>query len=101
MVRYASRAHFSLELNSSRRRVMRVNIYAEELTPETEFVSKVLEDGRTVYAVRLFFKSASELHHTVDDDDRSAITFWVPWTKELGNNPEQLEGVLNHLCDTG
>lgn len=79
---------------------MRINVYAEELLPETEFVSKVMGDGRTFYGVRLFLKSAPELHHGVNDDDRSAITFWVPWKKDQGNIPEILQGVLDHLANT-
>lgn len=54
---------------------MRINIYAEELTDEVEEVTKVVGD-RTFYGIRVYLKSAPELHDTDDDDDRSAITFW-------------------------
>jgi hypothetical protein len=79
---------------------MRINVYAEELTTETEWVSKVMEDGRVFYAIRLFLKSAPELHHRVNDDDRSAITLWVPWTKAEGNKPEVLEATAQVLYET-
>jgi hypothetical protein len=56
---------------------MRLNVYHEELTRETKIVEKhVPETGKTYYGFRIFLKSAPELHHTEDDDDRSAITFW-------------------------
>jgi hypothetical protein len=59
---------------------MRINVYAEELTDEVVLVSKDVEDEefgkRTFYGVRVFLKSPPELHHSPEDDDRSAITFW-------------------------
>jgi hypothetical protein len=59
---------------------MRINVYAEELTNEVVFVSKDVEDEefgkRTFYGLRVFLKSPPELHHSPEDDDRSAITFW-------------------------
>lgn len=56
---------------------MRINVYNEELTKDFEFAQKYVEEtGRTYYGLRLFLKSAPELHHTPEDDDRSAITFW-------------------------
>jgi hypothetical protein len=79
--------------------VMRINVYAEELTSETEWITKKLEDGRVFYAVRLFLESSPKLHHGADDD-RSAITFWVPWTKADGNKPEVLEAVAHELYGT-
>ena len=76
---------------------MRINVYAEELTNQVELVTKTLEDGRKFYAVRLFLESSSKLHNTLKDDDRSGITFWVPWTKEKGNNFNVLEEVMISL----
>lgn len=56
---------------------MRINVYNEELTNEFEFTEKfVQETGKTYYGFRIFLKSAPELHHTSQDDDRSAITIW-------------------------
>jgi hypothetical protein len=56
---------------------MRINVYDEELTREAILVEKfVPETGKTYYGARIFLKSAPELHHTENDDDRSAITFW-------------------------
>lgn len=57
---------------------MRINVYNEELTGEVTVVDTVAENtGITYYGVRVFLKSAPELHATEEDDDRTAITFWV------------------------
>jgi hypothetical protein len=72
---------------------MRINVYAEELTTETQPVVKRMEDGRNFYAVRLMLESSPKLHSTVQDDDRSGITFWVPWTVAKGND-------FDALCNT-
>lgn len=69
---------------------MRVNVYAEELTIETQCITKHVDDPeygpRTFYGIRLYLESPDVLHDTPDDDDRSAITFWVPWTREGGHD---------------
>lgn len=58
---------------------MRINIYSQELTKEVELVSKRADDtGITYYGVRMYLASPDILHHTPQDDDRSAITFWIP-----------------------
>jgi len=70
---------------------MRINVYAEEITGETELVTKTVTDEkfgeRTFYGVRFFLASPPELHSDPADDDRSAITLWVPWTRKGGHNP--------------
>lgn len=56
---------------------MRINVYNEELTDDFKFVEKhVPETGKTYYGFRMFMKSPPELHHTPEDDDRTAITIW-------------------------
>jgi hypothetical protein len=56
---------------------MRINVYNEELTGDFEWTEKyVAETQKTYYGFRFFLKSAPELHHTPEDDDRSAITLW-------------------------
>ncbi len=57
---------------------MRMNIYSQELTKSTEVVRKKADTGITYYGVRMYLASPDILHHTPDDDDRSAITFWLP-----------------------
>lgn len=61
---------------------MRINVYSQELTDETMLITKegTNEAGEpeTFYGVRMMLHSPEQLHHTVDDDDRSGITFWLP-----------------------
>lgn len=77
---------------------MRINVYAEELTAETELVTKTVTDEkfgtRTFYGVRMYLASPDVLHADPVDDDRSAITFWVPWTRANGHAFDTLEDVL-------
>lgn len=57
---------------------MRINIYSQELTSEIQTLSKPSDGGVAYPAVRLFLHSSHRLHATATDDDRSAITFWLP-----------------------
>jgi len=57
---------------------MRINVYEEELTDDVEVVQTVADNtGITYFGVRMYLKSAPELHNTELDDDRSAVTIWV------------------------
>jgi len=69
---------------------MRLNLYAEELTDEVELVKKVVDSGQTFYGIRFFLQSPDVLHYNSDDDDRSAVTFWVKWSKAGGTDPKVL-----------
>jgi hypothetical protein len=60
----------------------RFNIYSEELTDRIEKVTKEA-NGNTFYGLRFYLKSPPELHHTIDDDDTSAVTFWANSEDEL------------------
>lgn len=86
---------------------MRLNVYSQELITDdqerppsydpnlplaewglmtvTELISKDADTGIVYSAVRLFLRSPNCLHHRIGDDDRSAITFWLP------KNPERRE----------
>ena len=58
---------------------MRINVYSQELTKELKIIRKKAEDtGITYCGVRMYLASPDILHHTEEDDDRSAITFWIP-----------------------
>jgi len=65
---------------------VRLNIYSQELTKEVELVSKTADTGITYYGVRMFLASPKVLHHTDDDDDRSAITFWIPNAQSMSQD---------------
>lgn len=72
---------------------MRINVYNEEITGETQRVTKTAADtGITFEGIRLFLASPDVLHATPEDDDRSAITFW--WEAD---NVEQRNAVLGAL----
>lgn len=57
---------------------MRINVYSQELTPEVIQVEKPSNTGVTYHAAQLILHSSERLHHPPEDDDRSAITFWLP-----------------------
>jgi len=56
---------------------MRVNVYNEELTPETRVVTKTPETGKTFTGIQFILDSGPRLHYDADDDDRSAVTLWA------------------------
>ena len=57
---------------------MRINVYSQELTSEVHLISKASNTDIEYYAVRLMLHSSPMLHQPPDDDDRSAVTFWLP-----------------------
>lgn len=57
---------------------IRVNVYSQELTDEVIEVRKESNTGIEYYAAQLILHSSLMLHHPPADDDRSAITFWLP-----------------------
>lgn len=75
---------------------MRINVYAEEMTDETEIVKKTVNQ-QLFYDIRLFLKSPKELHYGTSDDDRSAITLWVPYTRKDGNQPQIVIDCLRNM----
>jgi len=56
---------------------MRVNIYNEELTRQSEIVWREPRPGVRYCGLRIFQRSSPSLHANGTDDDRSAVTFWV------------------------
>lgn len=61
---------------------MRINVYSQELTDEVNVVEKVSNTGLTYSAVQLMLHSSDKLHHPPADDDRSAVTFWLPKSEQ-------------------
>lgn len=57
---------------------MRINVYSQELTDEVRVVKKQSNTGLIYSAVQLMLHSSPMLHHSPQDDDRSAVTFWLP-----------------------
>lgn len=84
---------------------MRINVYSQELTKEIELIGKTADTGITYYGARLYLASPDILHHTPEDDDRSAITFWIPNNKtfskeELGNLFYEMGKLIHDAPDT-
>lgn len=61
---------------------MRINVYSQELTNEVLHVEKASNTGITYHAAQLVLHSSPMLHHPPNDDDRSAVTFWLPKSAE-------------------
>lgn len=77
---------------------MRLNVYSQELITEhlhvqddpegaflpgiLELVTQLADTGVTYSAVRMYLHSPEQLHCHPGDDDRSAITFWLPKSVE-------------------
>jgi hypothetical protein len=64
---------------------MRINVYSQEQTAEVVKVEKVANTGVTYHAAQLILHSSTKLHHPPMDDDRSAITFWLPRSTDRRN----------------
>lgn len=56
---------------------MRINVYSQELTDEVLLIAKESNTGVVYHAAQLILHSSDRLHHP-PDDDRSAVTFWLP-----------------------
>lgn len=61
---------------------MRINVYSQELTDEVIVLEKESNTGLIYSAVQMVLHSSKMLHHPPEDDDRSAVTFWLPKSKE-------------------
>lgn len=81
---------------------MRINVYGEEVTAETELVVKRVEDEkfgvRSFYGLRFYLKSPPELHDDPADDDRSAITIWCRWSRRDGHDFGTIHDLLDGLA---
>ncbi len=57
---------------------MRINVYSQELTNEIVHLEKKSNTGVVYHAAQIVLHSSEYLHHPPEDDDRSAVTFWLP-----------------------
>jgi hypothetical protein len=57
---------------------MRINVYSQEQTDEVLLISKQSNTGIVYHAAQMILHSSERLHHPPTDDDRSAVTFWLP-----------------------
>lgn len=61
---------------------MRINVYSQELTSEVVVIEKESNTGLVYSAVQIILHSSEKLHHPPYDDDRSAVTFWLPKSRK-------------------
>jgi hypothetical protein len=61
---------------------VRINIYSQELTDEVVSHEKESNTGVVYSAIMFLLHSSPRLHHPPADDDRSAVTFWLPRSKQ-------------------
>lgn len=85
---------------------MRINVYSQELTNEVITIEKESNTGLVYSAVQIILHSSSQLHHPPRDDDRSAVTFWLPKSEarreELATTFENMAmAVRNAKSETG
>lgn len=85
---------------------MRINVYSQELTNEVGVLEKLSNTGLVYSAVQIILHSSPKLHHPPQDDDRSAVTFWLPKSKsrreELATTFEKMAyEVRNCKSETG
>lgn len=75
---------------------MRINVYSQELTNEVSLTTKESNTGIVYHGVRMMLHSAKELHHTPADDDRSAITIWLP---RSSSRRDKLADMLSNMAE--
>jgi hypothetical protein len=75
---------------------MRINVYSQELTREAHLIQKESNTGLIYSAVQLMLHSSDRLHHPPADDDRSAVTFWLPKSKE---RRRELAETFRHMAN--
>ena len=74
---------------------MRLNVYSQELTDEVVAVQKESNTGVVYSAAQLILHSSPMLHHPPQDDDRSAVTFWLP---RSGARREQMAQAFERIA---
>lgn len=75
---------------------MRINVYSQELTNEVKLIEKESNTGLVYSAVQLILHSSPMLHHPPRDDDRSAVTIWLPKSTE---RRQELADTLRAMAD--
>lgn len=83
---------------------MRSNVYSQELILDgdrpLELITQKADTGVVYSGVRMFLKSSEALHDTPGDDDRSAITFWLPKSEHNRRVLKNLFHRMGYLVDT-
>lgn len=84
---------------------MRINVYSQELTSEVILIEKGSNTGIKYHAAQLVLHSSPMLHHPPQDDDRSAVTFWLPKSahrrEEMAQAFEQIAEIFRDAPPSG
>lgn len=79
---------------------MRINVYSQELTSEVKRIEKEADTGVVYSAVQIMLHSSDRLHYRLGDDDRSAVTFWLPKSEQrreaLAQAFEEMAAMVRH-----
>lgn len=79
---------------------MRINVYSQELTSEVIEIRKESNTGTVYRAAQLILHSSPMLHQPPADDDRSAVTFWLPTSsarrEEIACAFERIAAIFRH-----
>jgi hypothetical protein len=78
---------------------MRVNVYSQEIVLDEDTSPEMVEkkgtdqDGNeeTFFGIRFYLHSFAGLHSSPEDNDMSAVTFWLPSTED---NRQRLANVF-------
>jgi hypothetical protein len=74
---------------------LRINVYSQELTNEVLLIEKGSNTGIVYHAAQLILHSSERLHHPPADDDRSAVTFWLP---KSANRREEMAKAFEEMA---
>lgn len=77
---------------------VRINVYSQELTTEVLPLSKESNTGLEYHAIQFILHSSPMLHHPPKDDDRSAVTFWLPNSRRGVDAALQMFEKAAELC---
>lgn len=80
---------------------MRINVYSQELTSETSVVRLESDTDVVHVGARMILHSSPMLHHSYNDDDRSAITFWLPKSQTRRNEVASAFEAVARVFRTG
>lgn len=84
---------------------MRINVYSQEIANEVIEIRKQSNTGLYYTAVQFVLHSSALLHHPPQDDDRSAVTFWLPKSPErrelLAQTFERMAAVVRAATNDG
>lgn len=76
--------------------MVRINVYSQELTDEVLTIEKESNTGVVYHAAQLILHSSERLHHPPADDDRSAVTFWLP---RSSHRREEMAKALERIAE--